>query len=155
MGKSLKTIDSYAFRECNSLTSVTIPDSVTSIGSNAFNGCNALRQVKSLALVPPTLNNQACFSVYDQARLEVPRDAFAAYSTAQYWSLFNKAIAIEQIGDADGNGEISIADVTALIDYLMGLGFVNNEAADVDGDGSVNISDVTKLIDYLLYGNWD
>ena len=35
----------YAFRNCTSLTEITIPDSVTSIGSCAFKGCTALREV--------------------------------------------------------------------------------------------------------------
>ena len=157
MSKSLKTIESSAFADCNSLTSVTIPDSVTSIGSGAFNRCNALRQVKSLALVPPTLGSQTCFVVYDQARLVVPQDALDAYNTAQYWNLFNKTIAIEQIGDPDGNGEISIADVTNLINYLLSsdASGINLDAADCNGDGKVSISDVTALINYLLRGSWE
>jgi hypothetical protein len=35
----------YAFGDCMSLTSVTVPDSVTSIGSGAFGGCRALASV--------------------------------------------------------------------------------------------------------------
>lgn len=57
-------------------------------------------------------------------------------------------------GDMDGNGSVSISDVTLLIDYLLsgqpGNVNVNAEAADVDGDGNVSISDVTALIDRLL-----
>ena len=136
---------------------MTIPDSVTSIGYGAFNRCDALRQVKSLALVPPTLNNQTCFSVYDQARLLVHQDALEAYNTAQYWNLFNKTIAIEQIGDADGNGEISIGDITFLINYLLSgdASAINLDAVDCNGDSNVSISDVTTLINYLLRGTWD
>ena len=35
----------YAFRGCSGLTSVTIPDSVTSIGSSAFYGCTGLTEI--------------------------------------------------------------------------------------------------------------
>ena len=38
-------INAYAFYNCTSLTSVTIPDSVTSIGSYAFEGCTKLVEV--------------------------------------------------------------------------------------------------------------
>lgn len=42
---SLTSIGDWAFSECSSLTSVTIPDSVTSIGLNAFSGCSSLTSV--------------------------------------------------------------------------------------------------------------
>lgn len=39
------SIGSYAFRNCRSLTSVTIPDSVTSVGEYAFDGCSNLTNI--------------------------------------------------------------------------------------------------------------
>ena len=42
---SVTSIGDYAFYSCDSLTSVTIPDSVTSIGYYAFSGCTALTSV--------------------------------------------------------------------------------------------------------------
>ena len=39
------TINSSAFRNCSSLTSVTIPESVTSIGNYAFQNCSSLTRV--------------------------------------------------------------------------------------------------------------
>lgn len=59
-------------------------------------------------------------------------------------------------GDVNGDGDINISDVTALIDYLLSSNPSNIQLgnADINTDGSVNISDVTALIDYLLSGTW-
>ena len=59
-------------------------------------------------------------------------------------------------GDVNGDGNVNISDVTALIDYLLSgeASGIDTEAADCNQDGSINISDVTALIDYLLSGNW-
>ena len=56
-------------------------------------------------------------------------------------------------GDVDGDGNISIADVTMLIDVILSQGLDGNAQADVNQDGAVNIIDVTALIDMLLKKN--
>jgi hypothetical protein len=57
-----------------------------------------------------------------------------------------------QPGDVNGDNEVGISDVSALIDYLLGLGddWFNTDAADVNGDTIVSIADVSALIDILL-----
>ena len=55
-------------------------------------------------------------------------------------------------GDVNGDGNVDIQDVTALIDLLLG-GATLPAAADCNEDGSINISDVTALIDMLLASN--
>ena len=59
-------------------------------------------------------------------------------------------------GDADGSGDVKIADVTALINYLLSgdASRVNVQNADCDQSGDVKIADVTALINYLLSGVW-
>lgn len=56
------------------------------------------------------------------------------------------------LGDVDGDGNISIADVTGLIDYLLGVTPSNfyEVNADMDDNGNIDIADVTTLIDLLL-----
>lgn len=57
-----------------------------------------------------------------------------------------------QRGDVNHDGHITIADVTALIDYLLSNDSEIPAEADVNANGSVSIADVTALIDYLLSG---
>ena len=56
-------------------------------------------------------------------------------------------------GDVDKDGEVSIGDVTALINMLLTGN--HDGAGDVNNDGEVTIGDVTDLINMLLTGNFD
>lgn len=59
-------------------------------------------------------------------------------------------------GDVNGDNEVAIADVSALIDYLLdNSNPANLKNADCNLDENVTIADVAKLIDYLLYDSWD
>ena len=56
-------------------------------------------------------------------------------------------------GDVTGEGDVNLADVAALVKYLLGKpnsGVANDAAADVDGNGAKNLADVTKLINIIL-----
>ena len=57
--------------------------------------------------------------------------------------------------DVNHDGEVSIVDVTTLIDYLLGgdTTGVDLAAADANNDSEVNIEDVTELVDMLLSVN--
>lgn len=53
-------------------------------------------------------------------------------------------------GDVNGDGEIGISDVNAVIDMILTSN--TGAAGDVDGDGEVGISDVNAVIDLILNG---
>ena len=57
-------------------------------------------------------------------------------------------------GDVNGDGDVTIADVALLIDYLLGVPCdIDFDAADVNQNQSITIADVTALIDILLGAN--
>ncbi len=60
-----------------------------------------------------------------------------------------------RLGDVNEDGLVNIADVTCLIDYLLGANPqpFNELNADVNYSGEINIADVTALIDILLSAN--
>lgn len=51
-------------------------------------------------------------------------------------------------GDVNGDGEVNIADVNALIDLILSGKY--NTRGDINGDHEVNIADVNALIDIIL-----
>ena len=76
----------------------------------------------------------------------------SAWSNTQMVTLFDNGPAPHEfaVGDVNHDHSVNIADVTALIDYLLGSGNVCTTCANVDGDDGINIADVTALIDKLL-----
>lgn len=70
------------------------------------------------------------------------------------WELYlisaTEAVAPLMLGDVNNDGKISIADVTALINYLLTDVSLAPAQADVNVDGKINIGDVTALINILL-----
>ncbi len=69
--------------------------------------------------------------------------------------VINASVPTVKKGDVNNDGEVSISDVTTLIDYLLSgnIEDINPQAADVDGNNDISISDVTALIDMLLGSN--
>ena len=51
-------------------------------------------------------------------------------------------------GDVNGDGEVNIADVNAVINMILSQS--SDPAGDVNGDSEVNIADVNALIDLIL-----
>ena len=52
-------------------------------------------------------------------------------------------------GDVNKDGSITIADVTMLVNQVLGKD-IPTPAADVNGDGRVTIADVTELVNIVL-----
>ena len=126
--------------------------------------------VKGLTLTtaedPKYLYTADGMAIYNQFNITYPTiEEGKTYDVEGMVSYYNNAVQIMPIavteaqgtdvirGDVDGDGVVAIADVTALIDILVGGGEVS-AAADCNLDGETSISDVTVLIDYLVSGQW-
>ena len=74
-----------------------------------------------------------------------------------------EAIAAVQAGDANGDGTVSIADITTILDYLSATEegqaqmiadrMVAEGALDADRSGSVSIADVTAVLEIIAAGS--
>ena len=80
------------FRSCYGLHgSITIPTSITQIGSYFLNGTRSLYEYHFLSATPPTLANTNAFnnmSDYGGKKIYVPAASLEAYKTATNWSTY-------------------------------------------------------------------
>ena len=83
----MTSIGKGAFYKCTSLSSVTIPSSVTSISSYTFYSC-PLTQVTCKGTTPPTCSSNA-FTDVATCRLFVPKGYVDTYKRADVWRNFS------------------------------------------------------------------
>ncbi|MBR5674602.1 MAG: GH32 C-terminal domain-containing protein [Muribaculaceae bacterium] len=102
------------------------------------------------------VNDTWAFSVriFPNDATQIEAEAFATVATSAHikaWTLDPTLSASDDgiKGDVNGDGEVNIADINAIIDIILS-GNQNNPKADVNGDGEVNIADVNAIIDIIL-----
>lgn len=69
---SVTTISSGTFEDCSNLVSVNIPNGVTTIEENAFFNCTSLTEIRSKAVIAPTINSSTFRNVKTDGVLYVP-----------------------------------------------------------------------------------
>lgn len=159
-------VRSEAFASTSSVdcdvTSVELPSTITSVLEYAFDGCPNLNRITLHALTPPeaymlfndNYTEPDGSTPYDEIKLFVPNESFEDYRAHEEWGKFVHITPFVGVGpgDVNGDGAISIKDVTDLVDQLLSGG--DSPAwMDANGDGNVSIKDITDLIDMLLSGN--
>ena len=86
-----------------------------------------------------------------EATITISASETANYSSA---SITYQVIVTPKTGDANVDGKVDFADVTAIVKHILGNtpSKFNAQAANVNGDKEVSIADVTSLIETLLHG---
>jgi hypothetical protein len=160
MPNSVTYIGEKAFGGCFKMKNLSIPRSVAHIGDGAFQYCDSLKSVYCYIddLSSISMGDEV-FYIYktalsDGRTLYVPYGTLEAYQADTRWSkYFGTIVEMDpepgMNGDVNGDGKLSIGDVTSLI-YQLLSGDELPAYCDVNGDGKVSIGDVTELINMLL-----
>ena len=86
-------IKSYSIIYCRQwATTVTIPNSVTSIGNSAFSNCSGLISVKVDISSPLSIDYYTFYRNQANATLYVPEGSKSAYGSANYWKDFKSIV---------------------------------------------------------------
>ena len=170
--ETVTTIREGAFKNCSSLPSVVINAAVTEIQRESFNNCTNL-QTAVLPETVETIGILAFGNCTNLSRVDIPKSVSSIAQSAFYndpnltlgvwYGTYGYEYAKEQnipyilldevkLGDANGDDNINIHDVTAIqrhVAEFKALDDLQAKAADVNGDGSITIEDATILQQYL------
>lgn len=152
-GLPVTIIDNNTFNECTTLTSVSIPSTISSIGYRAFSGCNSLIFV-TVGMLTPVSIDAMTFTNRSNATLYVPAGSKVFYEAAPYWQDFKEIIEKEAnplTGDVNGDDSVDIGDIVMVICVMTGT---DTDAAimaraDVNGDGAADIGDIVSIISIM------
>lgn len=156
IGENVKSIPDYFVQGCN-ISSITLNENVTTIGTQAFYNCSKLSNVISLAETPPTLKNKA-FGNANKSLL-VPCGSLNTY-LASNWANYFDENQIEE--DCDNIDDTEIINFSFYPNPTNGNIFFNEvienvEIMDLTGRticrfnnvSEVNIDNLTTGIYYL------
>ncbi len=155
LGKNLRTIGAFAFRESRYTGSLTIPDSVVEIGEGAFRDCKNLNGTLTLGKNLRTIGKEAFYWCAFTGSLTIPEGvaeiADGAFSSLHQFNrdgMFNgtltlpstlKTIGAEAFAYTDFSGELLIPDGVTSIGA--------NAFAKCDGfGGTLSLPDSVKTV---------
>ena len=145
------TIGSYAFYQCNSLTSVTIPDNVTTIGERAFYDCRNLTSVTIPDSVT-TIGDYAFWYCIDLTSVTIPDSVteigISTFSNCHSLTSVTIPDSVTSIGDHAFDSCRSLTNIT-IPDSVTSIG--GSAFFDCSSLTSVTIPDgITTIGDYAF-----
>ncbi len=135
------------------LSKIVFPSTTGKIGEEAFVGCQNLNKIYSKIHNPFDADNVFSLLTTMMGTLYVPVGTKSLYETKLGWKQFTNIVETDNLsgnerGDVNGDAEVNIADINAVIDQILSASFT--ESGDVNGDAEVNIADINAIIDMIL-----
>jgi len=166
-GENVERIPNFLCYHMDHLTSVTIPASVTNIGTEAFDACSGTMSVICEGATPPTLAS-GVFSSPSTKKLYLPHDIDikAAYRAASGWSSFTEANTFPKIVQFDLNGQTGDAIDPQYFDNLTSKASAPSDPADdgyfvfdkwcsdEEGESPFNFASMNITADMTLFAKW-
>jgi len=137
--ESVATIGESAFYNCSALTDLHLSQAVNSVGNRAFYGCLSLRTVRVDNPEPPVAYaNTFSADTYLNATLSVPSGSQEAYNMAECWYNFRN------------KEEFPFGSVGTIGDDALNVYFDGSELI-VDGAGDDAVVDVYNIAGQRVY----
>ena len=133
--QNITSIGEYAFAFCKNLTTVSIGKSVKSIGNSAFYGCSGLKTVTSYMKNPPSIGDRV-FQYYDEEKGDYAFTAATLVVPAGTKAKYQAT-----------NGWKNFTEIVEME--------ASDTMGDVNGDKSVNAKDIVAIADIIATGGYD
>ena len=89
--EGLTSIEDGAFMNCGNILSISIPSTLSFIGSKAFSNCFYISKIQSSAVEPPTIKSDTFEGVAkDNFTVEVPEQSVKRYQAETGWGDFKR-----------------------------------------------------------------
>lgn len=145
--EDLEIIGDEAFSGCTSLSDIELPNSLTTIGTSAFENDSSLTAITIPANVD-NIGGNAFYPMSVQNKLTVTCYEGSAAETYCDENYVKSSVQDKVIGDANGDGECNILDVSAIQKYRIGEQHLSQYGlicADVNNKDEVTIRDATLI----------
>ena len=132
-------IGDYAFNNCYSLSSITLPNSVTSFGNNSFDSCYSLSSI-TLPNSVTSVNNNAFNNCYSLSSIAIPNSVTSFSGTTFYNCYSLSSITIP-------NSVTSIATAFCQKCYSLSSITIPNSVTSVGGNAFNNCYSI-RFVDF-------
>ena len=152
----ITSIGDYALYNVSQLSVVELPETMTWLGTRAMAGMTGLTALSCMATEVPNLGEKVWDGLKQSSiPLTVPSGSVDLYRAADQWRKFlfeNSWLR----GDVNGDGEVNIADINALVNIILGHVYDAQFMlrADVNEDGEINISDINMVLAIIKSGSF-